>query len=113
MKGGWRLQPLQHLGVEKSSQTNEEKNRSTTLGLSRHGGEELELAGVALVNGSGGRRKKEVRALYWPRPLVCDAAGFQLALLVLMTESTKSNTVDSGQTLVNLGHHLENLINNH
>jgi hypothetical protein len=32
--------------------------------LSRHGGEKLELAGVALVNGSGGRRKKEVRALY-------------------------------------------------
>jgi hypothetical protein len=26
--------------------------------------------GVALVNGSGGRRKKEVRALYCPRPLV-------------------------------------------
>jgi hypothetical protein len=36
------------------------KNRSTTLGLSRHGGEELELAGLALVNGSVGRRKKEV-----------------------------------------------------
>jgi hypothetical protein len=70
MKGGWRFQPLQHLGGEKSSQTNEEKNRSTTLGLSRHGGEELELAGVALVNGSGGRRKKEVRALYQCRPLV-------------------------------------------
>jgi hypothetical protein len=45
MKGGWRFQPLQHLGGEKSSQTNEEKNHSTTLGLSRHGGEELELAG--------------------------------------------------------------------
>jgi hypothetical protein len=26
-----------------------------------------------------------------------------------MTESTESNTVDVGQTLVNLGHHLENL----
>jgi hypothetical protein len=26
--------------------------------------------GVALVNGSGGRRKKEVRALYGCRPLV-------------------------------------------
>jgi hypothetical protein len=50
--------------------TNEEKNRSTTSGLSRHGGEELELAGVALVNGSGGRRKKDVRALYCPQPLV-------------------------------------------
>jgi hypothetical protein len=70
MKGGWRFQPLQHLGVEKYSQTNEEKNRSTTLGLSLHGGEELELAGVALVNGSGGRRKKEVRALYGCRSLV-------------------------------------------
>jgi hypothetical protein len=33
-------------------------------------GEELELAGVTLVNGSGGRRKKEVRALYGCRPLV-------------------------------------------
>jgi hypothetical protein len=46
------------------------KNHSTTLGLSRHRGEELELAGVAPVNGSGGRRKKEVRALYGCRPLV-------------------------------------------
>jgi hypothetical protein len=55
MKGGWRFQPLQHLGGEKSSQTNEEKNRNTTLGLSHHGGEELELTGVALVNGSSGR----------------------------------------------------------
>jgi hypothetical protein len=45
MKGGLRFQPLQNLGGEKSSQTNEEKNRSTTLGLSRHGGEELDLAG--------------------------------------------------------------------
>jgi hypothetical protein len=43
MKGGWRFQPWQHLGGEKSSQTNEEKNRSTTLGLSRHGGKELAL----------------------------------------------------------------------
>jgi hypothetical protein len=25
MKGGWRFQPWQHLGGEKSSQTNEEK----------------------------------------------------------------------------------------
>jgi hypothetical protein len=33
-----------HFGGEKSSQTNEEKISSTTLGLSRHGGEELELA---------------------------------------------------------------------
>jgi hypothetical protein len=70
MKGGWKFQPLQHLGGEKSSQTNAEKNRSTTLGLSRYGGEELELAGVALVNGSGGRRKTEVQALYCPGPLV-------------------------------------------
>jgi hypothetical protein len=30
-----------------------------------------------------------------------------------MTESTKSNTVDIGQTLVNLGHHPENLVNCH
>jgi hypothetical protein len=26
------------------------------------------------VNGSGGRRKKEVRALYYPRPLLPDGA---------------------------------------
>jgi hypothetical protein len=32
-------------GGEKSSQTNEENNRSTTLGLSRHGAEEFEFAG--------------------------------------------------------------------
>jgi hypothetical protein len=43
--GGWRFQPWKHFGGEKSSQTNEEKDRSTTPGLSRHGGEELELAG--------------------------------------------------------------------
>jgi hypothetical protein len=30
-----------------------------------------------------------------------------------MTESVESNTVDIGQTMVNLGHHLENLSNNH
>jgi hypothetical protein len=30
-----------------------------------------------------------------------------------MTESTESNTVDIGQTLNNLGHHLENLATNH
>jgi hypothetical protein len=30
-----------------------------------------------------------------------------------MTESAKSNTVDIVQTLVNLGHHFENLVNNH
>jgi hypothetical protein len=30
-----------------------------------------------------------------------------------MTESTELNTVDIGQTLVNLDHHLENLVNNH
>jgi hypothetical protein len=30
-----------------------------------------------------------------------------------MTESTESNAVDIGQTLVNLGHHLENLANSH
>jgi hypothetical protein len=29
-----------------------------------------------------------------------------------MTKSTESNTVDIGQTMVNLGHHLENLVNN-
>jgi hypothetical protein len=29
-----------------------------------------------------------------------------------MTESTKSNIVDIGQTLVTLGHHLKNLVNN-
>jgi hypothetical protein len=29
-----------------------------------------------------------------------------------MTESTEPNTVDNGQTLVNLGHHPENLTNN-
>jgi hypothetical protein len=28
-----------------------------------------------------------------------------------MTESTESNTVDIGQALVNLDHHLENLTN--
>jgi hypothetical protein len=32
---------------------------------------------------------------------------------MLMTESTESNTIDIGQTLVNLGHHLKNLVNNH
>jgi hypothetical protein len=37
-----KILTLQHLGGENSSQTNEEKNRSTTLGLSLHGGEELE-----------------------------------------------------------------------
>jgi hypothetical protein len=30
-----------------------------------------------------------------------------------MTESTKSNTVDIGQTMVNLVHQPENLVNNH
>jgi hypothetical protein len=30
-----------------------------------------------------------------------------------MTESVESNTVDIGQTMVNLGHHLKNLSNNH
>jgi hypothetical protein len=30
-----------------------------------------------------------------------------------MAESTKSNTVDMGQTLVHLGHHPENQVNNH
>jgi hypothetical protein len=30
-----------------------------------------------------------------------------------MTESSKVKHVDFGQTLVNLGHHLENLANNH
>jgi hypothetical protein len=30
-----------------------------------------------------------------------------------MTESTESNTVNIGQTLVNLGQHLENWVNNH
>jgi hypothetical protein len=30
-----------------------------------------------------------------------------------MTESTESNNVDIGQTLVNLGHHLENQVNNY
>jgi hypothetical protein len=45
MKGGWRFQPWQHFRGEKSSQTNEEEIRSTTLGLSHHRGEELELAG--------------------------------------------------------------------
>jgi hypothetical protein len=29
-----------------------------------------------------------------------------------MTELTESNTVDINQTLVNLGHHLENLVDN-
>jgi hypothetical protein len=29
-----------------------------------------------------------------------------------MTKSTESNTVDIGQTMVNLGHHIENLVNN-
>jgi hypothetical protein len=64
MKGGRRFQPLQHLGVEKSSQTNEEKNRSTTLGLSRHKGEELELAGVALVNAAN-RQRQIARHAKW------------------------------------------------
>jgi hypothetical protein len=48
------------------------------------------------------------RSLY-----ICDAPGFLLASLVLMTESAKSNTIDIGQTLVNLGHHFKNLVNNH
>jgi hypothetical protein len=30
-----------------------------------------------------------------------------------MTKSDESNTIDIGQTLVNLGHHLENLPNTH
>jgi hypothetical protein len=29
-----------------------------------------------------------------------------------MTKSTESNTVDIGQTMVNLGHHIENLVIN-
>jgi hypothetical protein len=53
-----KIPTFQHLGGEKSSQTNEEKNRSTTLGLSRHGGEELSsrvwLWRMAWV--AGGRR---------------------------------------------------------
>jgi hypothetical protein len=43
----------------------------------------------------------------------CDTPGFQLVPLVLMTDSTESNTVDIGQTLVNLGQHPENPVNNH
>jgi hypothetical protein len=30
-----------------------------------------------------------------------------------MTESSIVNLIDFGQTLVNLGHHLENRVNNH
>jgi hypothetical protein len=43
----WRINipTFSTLWRKKSSQTNEEKGRSTTIGLSRHGGEELELAG--------------------------------------------------------------------
>jgi hypothetical protein len=29
-----------------------------------------------------------------------------------MFDSTESNTVEIGQTLINLGHHLENRVNN-
>jgi hypothetical protein len=78
------------------------KNRSTTLGLSRHGGEELKLAGVALVNGSGGRRKKEVRALYCTRHLV--PAGVTVCPMLLINVVNTNDRIsrvkpaDIGQT---------------
>jgi hypothetical protein len=39
----------------------------------------------------------------------CDAPGFQLGLLTLMSRVKR---VDFGQTTVNLGHHLENMPDN-
>jgi hypothetical protein len=37
---------------------------------------------------------------------------FLNSIISARTESTESNPVDIGQTLVNLGHHLENRVNN-
>jgi hypothetical protein len=69
MKGGWRFQPWQHLGGEKSSQTNEEKKSQHHPKLESPWTGGAWARGWVRLNGSGGRRKKEVRCLYGCRPL--------------------------------------------
>jgi hypothetical protein len=43
----------------------------------------------------------------------CDAPRFLISIISANDQIKRVKHVDDGQTLVNLGHHLENLVNNH
>jgi hypothetical protein len=58
---------------------------------------------VQLTSKTGPSLKTQTQETY------CDAPGFQPGLLTLMS---RVNRVDFGQTMVNLGHHLDNITDN-